>query len=298
MKKETLAIVIIGRNEGQRLIDCLNSLSEYQSNVFYVDSASTDDSISQAKKYGAQVVELDMSKPFTAARARNAGVLAAANCLPKLQYIQFFDGDCIVNNHWIKTAIDYLESHLNVAVVCGRRRERNPNSTIYNKFCDIEWNTPIGQAKACGGDALMRYEVFNAVGGFKETLIAGEEPELCVRIRQAGYLIWRLDEEMTLHDAAITRFSQWWKRSMRAGYAFAEGAFLHGGPPEYHWVAESRRARFWAGALPLSILLCAFVQPILSFLLLLAYPLQLIRLTLKNRADFKIAFAEIGRAHV
>jgi len=292
MKKETLAVVIIGRNEGQRLIDCLNSLSQYQSNVFYVDSASTDDSISQAKKYGAQVVELDMSKPFTAARARNAGVISAANLFPNLQYVQFLDGDCVVNANWIETATVYLDSHLNVAVVCGRRRERYPCATIYNKFCDIEWNTPIGQAKACGGDALMRFEVFNAVGGYKETLIAGEEPELCVRIRQAGHLIWRLDEEMTLHDAAITRFSQWWKRSMRAGYAFAEGTFLHGDPPEYHWVAESWRARLWAGILPLCILLCAFSQPVLSFMLLLLYPLQIIRLTLKSREYLKFAFAQ------
>lgn len=292
MNKETIAIVIIGRNEGQRLIDCLNALSKYKPNVFYVDSASTDDSISEAIKRGATVVPLDMSKPFTAARARNAGVTAAAEHLPKLQYVQFLDGDCIVNENWLETSVLYIESHSNVAVVCGRRRERYPESSIYNKLCDIEWDTPVGQAKSCGGDALMRFSVFNAVGGYKDTLIAGEEPELCIRIRQAGYLVWRLDVEMTLHDAAITRFSQWWKRSMRAGYAFAEGAYWHGKPPERHWVAESRRARFWAGILPTIILLCAFVQPSLSILLLLVYPFQMLRLTLKSHEIFKIAAAQ------
>ena len=292
MKSDELAFVIIGRNEGQRLVDCLNALSAFHANVFYVDSASTDDSISQAKKLGAHVVELDMSKPFTAARARNAGVSVAADSLPDLKYIQFLDGDCIVNADWILTAYTFLQSHPNVAVVCGRRRERYPNRTIYNRLCDIEWNTPIGQTKACGGDAFMRFDVFKAVGGFRETLIAGEEPELCVRIRQSGHQIWRLDAEMTLHDAAMTYFSQWWKRSMRAGYAFAEGAYLHGKPPEYHWVAETRRARFWAGMLPLMIVLCAFKFPILSAILVFIYPLQVVRLTLKNRKPYKLALAQ------
>jgi GT2 family glycosyltransferase len=291
MKLDTLAIVIIGRNEGQRLVDCLNALAGYHTNVFYVDSASTDDSIMQAKSRGAHVVELDMRKPFTAARARNAGVLAATEALPNLQYIQFLDGDCIVNGKWLDQAISFLTEHPEVAVVCGRRRERYPERTIYNQLCDIEWDTPVGEAKACGGDALMRAAVVKAVGGYRETLIAGEEPELCVRIRRAGHKVWRLDAEMTLHDAAMTRFSQWWKRSVRAGYAFAEGAYLHGDSPERHWVAETRRAWFWAGFLPLVIVLSNFVNPMWC-LLLLIYPLQILRMMLKSGRPRQLATLE------
>jgi GT2 family glycosyltransferase len=176
----------------------------------------------------------------------------------------------------------FLETHPDVAVVCGRRRERHPEASIYNLMCDLEWDTPVGEAKACGGDAMMRVDALRHVGGFRDSLIAGEEPELCVRIRASGWKVYRLGEEMTLHDAAMTRFSQWWKRSVRAGYAFAEGAHLHGAPPERHWVRESRRALLWGAALPALIAIAALVAGPAALLLLLAYPAQVIRLAARD----------------
>jgi hypothetical protein len=86
----------------------------------------------------------------------------------------------------------------------------------------MEWNTPVGEADACGGDALIRLAAFDAAGGYDPSLIAGEEPDMCSRIRRAGYRIMRIDREMTRHDAAMRRFDQWWKRSMRAGHAAAQ----------------------------------------------------------------------------
>ena len=189
-----------------------------------------------AQSRGALVVALDMTQPFTAARARNAGLQKVAE---GVEFVQFLDGDCALREGWIATARTFLEDHPDVAVVCGRRRERFPDASIYNRLIDREWDTPVGQALACGGDALMRVAPLRDLGGYRDSLIAGEEPELCVRLHQAGWQIWRLDAEMTWHDAEITRLSQWWKRSQRAGHAFAEGAALHGGPPERHWVAET-----------------------------------------------------------
>ena len=153
-----------------------------------------------------------------------------------------------------------------------------PEVSVWNRLCDAEWDTPVGPAKACGGDALMRTQAVAKAGGYDPALIAGEEPELCLRLRQAGWQIWRIDREMTLHDAAMTRFSQWWKRSRRAGYAFAEGAAMHGAPPERHWVAETRRAAIWGLALPVaSLVLGAFATP-WALVALAAYPLQVLRL--------------------
>jgi hypothetical protein len=145
-------------------------------------------------------------------------------------------------------------------------------------MCDLEWDTPVGEAKACGGDALMRADAFAAVSGFRPDLIAGEEPELCVRLRARGWKVWRLADEMTLHDAAMTRFGQWWRRTLRGGYAFAEGAFLHGAPPERHWRRESRRAWFWGLLIPLMTLITSLVIGWSGLLLLLVYPLQVVRL--------------------
>lgn len=284
-----VGVVVIGRNEGERLIRCLASIRDYTPQVVYVDSASTDSSLAEAQSRGAHIISLDMSQGFTAARARNAGFNEIIRLYPQLNFVQFVDGDCVVNENWIQTATDFLIENPMVAVVCGRRREIFPQRSIYNQMCDDEWNTPIGEAKACGGDALMRINVLKQVGGYNNHLIAGEEPELCIRIRQAGYKVWRLDAEMTLHDAAITQFSQWWKRTKRGGYAYAEGAYLYGSAPEYHWVKESRRAWIWGLLIPCLILAMLIVNPIIGLIFLLIYPLQLIKLTLKNRQKTKIA---------
>lgn len=286
---QSIAVVIIGRNEGQRLIDCFLSLLSQTHKIIYVDSGSTDQSVANAIELGVTVVSLDMSRPFTAARARNAGFSKLCELYPEAQYVQFLDGDCRVADQWLNQAFTFIKSKPSVAVVCGRRREIYPEKSVYNLLCDIEWNTPIGEAKACGGDALMRVEAFKAVDGFNEMLIAGEEPELCVRLRQAGWLIWRLDAEMTKHDAALFKFSQWWKRTTRAGYAFAQGADLHGGPPEYHWVAEMKRARIWGAYIPILALILVVVKPLLALILLTLYPLQILKLTLKSNFPFKVA---------
>jgi GT2 family glycosyltransferase len=268
-----LGIVIIGRNEGDRLKTCLKSLIN-QGEIVYVDSGSTDGSQDFAASLGITTLALNLNQPFTAARARNAGAEKLLNRNPQLEFIQFVDGDCEVVGGWLEAALTVLQEQPQVAVVCGRRRERFPEKTLYNRLCDIEWNTPIGEAKACGGDALMRVKAWRQVGGFNPLLIAGEEPELCVRLRQQGWKILRLEQEMTLHDAAMTKFSQWWRRNIRAGFAFAEGAWLHGKPPEKHWVKESRSIWLWGLWIPLLSLL--FLP--WSLLLLTLYPLLFTRI--------------------
>jgi glycosyltransferase involved in cell wall biosynthesis len=273
-----MGVVVIGRNEGLRLERCLVSLVGAAEQVVYVDSGSTDDSVQMAKALGVEVVELDMSIPFTAARARNEGFARLQRLLPAIRYVQFVDGDCEVVEGWLTRAQAFLDGRPEVAVVCGRRRERFPQRSIYNLLCDLEWDTPIGEAKACGGDALMRADAFSEASGFRADLIAGEEPELCVRLRANGWKVWRLAEEMTLHDAAMTRFGQWWRRTLRGGHAFAEGAFLHGAAPEKHWLRESRRAWFWGLGVPLATVIAMLMLGWPGLLLLLVYPLQVVRL--------------------
>ena len=268
-----IGIVVIGRNEGQRLHQCLLSVIKEVNNVVYVDSGSTDGSIKMAKSLGVEVVELDLSIPFTAARARNEGVARLLQINPQIEFIQFVDGDCEVAPHWLKKAHAVISEQLEVAVVCGRRRERSPQQSVYNLLCDLEWDTPIGEAKECGGDSMMRVSAFERVKGFNPSLIAGEEPELCLRLRQQGWKILRLDAEMTLHDAQITRFSQWWRRSLRSGYAYAEGFWLHGNTPERYCFKETKSIWLWGLVIPCLALGLSWFSHGWSLLLLLAYPL-------------------------
>jgi glycosyltransferase involved in cell wall biosynthesis len=273
-----LGVVAIGRNEGDRLRRCLQSLLAPGRAVVYVDSGSTDGSPAMAAEAGAVVHALDMARPFTAARARNEGAARLQALAPGLEYIQFVDGDCEVVAGWLDAATAFLDAHPDVAAVCGRRRERFPDRSVFNQLCDIEWNTPVGEAKACGGDVLMRAAALRQAVGYRDDLIAGEEPELCVRLRAKGWRIWRLDAEMTLHDAAMTRWRQWWMRSLRAGFAYAEGVRLHGAPPERHWVREWRSAWFWGAALPLGLLASAALFGSVALLGFVIYPIQVARL--------------------
>ncbi|MCE9606893.1 MAG: glycosyltransferase [Planctomycetia bacterium] len=218
ISQDRIGVVAIGRNEGERLRTCLRSLVGRAGAVVYVDSGSTDGSVALARSLGAEVVELDLALPFTAARARNAGFERLRQVLPAVEFVQFVDGDCEVRSGWLADAIAAFEGQPRWAVVCGRRRERRPEASVFNRLCDIEWDTPVGEASACGGDALMRVVAFVEVGGFDDSLIAGEEPEMCVRMRRHGWTIHRLAAEMTWHDAAMTRLGQWWKRTVRAGH--------------------------------------------------------------------------------
>lgn len=278
--------VVIGRNEGARLVACIQSLQGQVRRIVYVDSGSTDGSIDAARAGGAEVIMLDASLPFSAARARNAGLKALASQPP--DFVQFIDGDCTLREGWIDRATRFLDENLRAAVACGRRRERFPEASVYNALCDAEWDTPIGETRACGGDALMRYAPVSAIGGFREDLIAGEEPELCLRLRAQGWTIWRIGAEMTLHDAAILRFGQWWRRVERYGHAVAEAVNRFDSRRERFQLREYRRIMAWGLALPLLTLALALALHPAATLLLLAYPAQVARLS--PRMGFRAAF--------
>lgn len=245
-----VGIVVIGRNEGARLRRCLGSVRQSGWPVVYVDSGSTDGSPATARELGADVVELDPARPFTAARGRNEGFARLLERHPEVELVQFLDGDTEVLEGWLDSAVDALARDPSVAAVCGRRRERHPEVSVYNLLCDIEWRTPVGEAQAFGGDVMIRADDLRASGGYDGTLIAGEDPDLAVRLRLAGRRLLRLDHDMTLHDAALTRFSQWWTRALRGGWAYADGAQRFGDSPARHWRHEVRSNWAWGAALP------------------------------------------------
>jgi GT2 family glycosyltransferase len=280
----TFAAVAIGRNEGERLKRCLESLSGAVA-VIYVDSGSTDGSAHCARESGVEMIELDVSLPFTAARARNAGFRRLRKMALDIQYIQFVDGDCELIPGWPERATLFLDSHADVAAVCGSRRERFPERSIYNWLCEQDWRGPTGEVRACGGDVMIRANALEAVGGYRDDLIAGEDPELCFRLRVAGWRIWRLDVGMTLHDADMTRFDQWWRRVLRSGYVFAQGSYLHGASPERYYVWESRRALLWGIWLPLACLAAGLILGPWGWTIWLIYPLQVLRQTVRNRGS-------------
>ena len=275
----TVGVVVIGRNEGERLQRCLQSVVGTNRVVVYVDSGSSDGSVNLAIANGAAVVALDMGRPFTAARARNAGFAQLASTAgDRLCYVQFVDGDCEVMPAWLEIASSFLDQHPDIDCVCGRLRERHPDRSIYNLLCDMEWDRPVGETQACGGIAMLRVGVFAALGGFREDLVAGEEPELCTRIRARGAKVWRLAQHMAWHDAAMLHFNQWWKRSRRSGFGAAQAAFMQSAARERGVVRQMLRPWFWAGLVPIGVTVACVAWGLPALALLLAYPVQMLRI--------------------
>ena len=275
----SLGVVVIGRNEGVRLQRCLDSIPNTIKDIVYVDSGSQDNSVEATRARGIEVVELDRGIPFTAARARNEGVDRLLALNSSLRHVFFVDGDCEIVDGWLEKAFLFIEQRDDVAAVCGWRREKYPKNSIYNSLIDLEWQVPVGRTLSCGGDALMRTSAFRQATGFRGDLICGEEPELCHRLRKLGWTIWCLGEPMTLHDAAILRVGQWFRRAVRTGYGYANGADF----PEKMWTTQSRRTWMWGLLLPLTILLLSVALSGWFMLLFLIYPLQVFRLFLRGK---------------
>lgn len=271
-------VVVIGRNEGLRLQRCLQSMQPVLSRLVYVDSGSTDGSVDLARSMGAAAIDLDPTIPFSAARARNEGFAFLLRKLPQLQYVQFVDGDCEIAPGWLDHAAAALAHKIDLAIVCGRLRERNRDASDYNRLCDLEWNGPVGEIDACGGIFMIKVKAFNDVGGFTSGIIAGEEPELCLRLRRNDWKIARLDHDMGTHDAEMLRFGQWWRRSVRAGHAYAEAVHRQGKDVEPSARKQTRSIWVWGLLVPLLAVGLTWWTHGWSLLLLLGYAVLYLRI--------------------
>jgi len=276
---QRVAIVVIGRNEGERLKACLRSVMGKAETAVYVDSGSVDGSAQFAASQGCRVVELDASTPFTAARARNEGFAFVVKHAPQAQFIQFLDGDCELAEGWLEQGVSALDARLDVGVVSGHVREIHPRASVYNRLCDIEWRREPGEIRTAGGRFLVRTAVYAAVGGFRPDVIAAEDDEFCIRVRAQGAKILMVDAEMARHDAAMMRFSQWWRKARRAGHAYAQVYALHGRGQERYFAEDCRKIWFWGLAMPaLALVLAPFTYGLSLAAAVLAYTLQFLRI--------------------
>jgi len=284
MKSESIGVVVIGRNEGERLKKCLYSVIKESSSIVYVDSGSSDNSVEFAKSLGVHVIDLDMNKPFTAARARNEGFKKILTISPEIKYVQFVDGDCEFIDGWFEHALSTfsgIEDKEQLAIVFGRCMERFPEVSLYNYEANRGWKIQPGYTETCGGNFFILAETFSSLQGFNESLIAGEEPELCLRIRREGWKVLSISYDMVWHDVNLHSFYQWWKRSIRTGHAFAEVAWMHRKFSEKYWFLHNVRICSWGLLLPLFLaFLSSFNVYFVAFFLI--YPVQIGRIALKE----------------
>ena len=278
---DDLGVVVIGRNEGQRLKECLQAVLRQTRQVVYADSASTDGSLALAQALGVKTIAVE---GVGAARAQNAGLAYLRQLYPALEWVQFVDGDCELTPGWLAQARLILLAQPETAVLYGRQRERFPEASIYHRLFELEWSQPpAGETTAYTGTMLVRLAALQQVGNFDAALPVSHDTEFCLRLRRAGWKIWLAPGEMAVHDGRITRWGQWWRRNRRAGYGYAQVGWLYRQPPECYWQRENLSIWFWAGLLPAAAVGLARLNRGLSLLLLLGYPWLVWRIYRRQR---------------
>ncbi len=244
--------VVIGRNEGQRLGAALRAVIGHARCVVYVDSGSRDDSVTQAQALGVQVLELDPAQPFSAARARNEGFAALGP--DRAAFVQFIDGDCILQPDWPQSALGFMAAHPRAGLVFGRQFEARPDASVFNFLTDWEWDKALGATSFCAGCLMIRAEALVQIDGYDANLIAGEDDDMCLRLQQAGWQTWRIDAPMTEHDARLLTIGPWWRRMIRAGHSYGALGVKHGAVAR----AQRLRALLWGGVMPF-LALCGLI---------------------------------------
>lgn len=267
-----VSVVVIGKNEGERLVRCLNSVSQAQwdtltHELIYVDSQSSDGSVAKAAGLGASTLVVTDAPPC-AAKARNLGWQHARGT-----YILFLDGDTVLHPNFVRLALHRLRDSAELCAIWGHRRESRPEQSIYTRVLDLDWVYPVGQTLYFGGDVLVRRQALAGVQGFDPSLKAGEEPELCARLRNAGWTIEHIDAPMTSHDLAITTWRAYWLRAWRSGIAYAEvarRAQLQGDVLWQHEAARDMRHGMLYTASPLLLAFAWWIHPLAALAMVLA----------------------------
>lgn len=245
-----VGIVVIGRNEALRLRRVLEAASAVGAAIVYVDSASSDDSVSIAESVGVDTVVLDDSIPMSAARARNVGAehLAASWRSPEL--LLFIDGDCVLQPGFAELAVEALDADDSLGAVCGWRRESQPHRNVFHEIVDMEWKMgDVGIVDDFAGDVMMKRVAFLAAGRYDAAVMAAEDTEFSSRMRAAGYAIRRIDTISTLHDINMTSVRQWWRRNVRAGLGYGMVAEEHRSTDQL-FLGQVKRVALWGFAVP------------------------------------------------
>ncbi|MGE0864751.1 MAG: glycosyltransferase [Vicinamibacterales bacterium] len=182
-----MSFVIPVRNDAQRLRRCLTSIvaNDYPRaliELIVVDNESVDESGRAAREYGAIVLR---APGDCVAELRNRGARAALGSV-----IAFVDADHEIDPHWITAAVAVLSNPGVAATGCAYLTDPQANWVQQqydglrvrpDRREDVAW---IGS-----GNLVVKRQPFDRVGGFKTTLTACEDVDLCNRLRLAGHRI-------------------------------------------------------------------------------------------------------------
>lgn len=189
-----LSVVIISRNEEAAIGACLQSLVEHTAGVdteiILVDSASTDRTVEIAGEYPVTIVRIEQCAELSPSAGRYLGTQQARG-----KYVFFLDGDMILIDGWLETALAQFKDE-SVAAVAGSLYRVFPGEDF---TYDHKNRYALGGVRYLAGSGVYRRDVLEQAGTFNPFVKGEEERELGFRILRLGYSILRLDVPMVFH---------------------------------------------------------------------------------------------------
>lgn len=140
-----IGIVEMGRNEGERLHGCFESLKHFNNPIIYVDSGSTDNNLYLARIYCKDDTRLDMNRPFSTAWARNTGQQRLLDLYTPPSYIHFIEGGYELEHCLISCALNSFTEDQALESVFSHMQEKHAVKSSSNKLCGLVWRGYAGK---------------------------------------------------------------------------------------------------------------------------------------------------------
>lgn len=187
-----ISFIVIGRNEGEKLRLCFNSIYDTISfnsvqdfEILYIDSKSIDNSIQIAKEY-EEISIYSITDTCNAAIARNIGGNEA-----KGDVLFFIDGDMEINKHFFSHVFS-KNMECKYPLVTGQ---------IIDVVEDYENTARVNdklQYLTCGV-FIIRKKLWKSVNGMRTKFLNGEDVDLGLRLIKKGFPLVCKPEIITKH---------------------------------------------------------------------------------------------------
>ncbi|WP_112664249.1 glycosyltransferase family 2 protein [Microvirga flavescens] len=183
--------IVVAFDSADALPECLGALKAEGAPVIVVDNASTDDTVTVAERFGAQVVRSAKNEGY--GRANNRGALAAQS-----EFILIVNPDCIVGEGSVAALLDAARRYPDAGLFAPRIVEPDgrvfyqPRSLLSPYLPNPDGKLVLPEGEACapffsGACFLIRRDLFLRIGGFDESIfLFYEDDDLCRRVADAG----------------------------------------------------------------------------------------------------------------
>jgi len=191
--------------------------------LILVDNGSTDGSVEFVREHAGDAARMFLCPGLTVAAMRNAGARASTG-----EFLSFIDVDCEVSPDYYETALRVL--HTTDAAATGSRYALPETPHWTESVWDrMHRNLEDGYVSTLnGGNLFVRASAFWAVDGFRESLVSGEDPDLCTRLREAGFAIYEDHKVRVIHHGNPKTLHGFFRKEIWRGL----GMISHGGISE------------------------------------------------------------------